>query len=146
MQNVPLQLVIVFLAAFAASCDLSFDPNRGWKEIMGVIRTDSEATAIPDSANAGVPFDVAFATYGICTRAGRTRLTLTANRAEIEPWNLIPDPPPQACNLFPSDPHHRVTLRFDHPGPATVVIRGLRDWAPNTSLDTVEIVRTVVIR
>ena len=147
MPRISSRLVLFYLATLTASCDLSVDPNRGWREIMGVLRTDSaEQIDMPDSASAGVAFDVAFTTYGICRRAGNTRVTLTGNRAEIEPRDLIPDPSPQACNLFPYDPNHRVSIRFDHPGPATVVVRGLRDWAPNIALDTLEIVRTVVIR
>ena len=145
--NLPVRLAICSLLALTASCDLSVDGDHGWQEIMGVLGTDSaEQVSMPDSAHAGVPFDVGFATHGICTRAGGTRVTLTANRAEIEPRDLVPDPLPQTCNLFPYSPHHRVTIRFDHPGPATVVVRGLREWAPNTPLDTLEIVRTVIIR
>jgi hypothetical protein len=149
MLNQALKYVAPFIASFIASCDLSVDPNRGWLEILGMIDIEAGGNiTVPDTVIAGAAFEVGFDTNGnSCVRGGGTKVvTQTAFRAVVEPRDYVPSPPPQSCDDIYNIFQHRVTVRFDQPGLATVAIRGLRSWSLTSPLDTVTIEHTVLVR
>jgi hypothetical protein len=134
------------LLGLPIACDMSVDPNRGWLEVTGNME-EGQGITIPLEATAGAPFDVEFNTGGTdaaCYRPTRPRIMQTATRADIEPRVFINVNDGVVCDDIYIPYTHRATLRFDQPGVATVVIKGLRGSV--RARDTLIFERTVLIR
>ena len=139
-------LVCVFAVGLMPSCDMSVDPNQGWLEVTGRM-AEGQAITLPQEVLAGTSFDVEFNTGGGdrgCYRPTKPRVLQTASRAEVEPRVFINANEGVVCDDIYITYTHRATLRFDQPGVATVVVKGIReDVSPP---DTLLFERTVLIR
>jgi hypothetical protein len=142
-------IAVFALSALVGGCDLSVDPNKGWRETLGHMDfINGAAVSLPQTASAGTPFEVSFNTDGnSCVRGGPTVIVgQTADRVVIEPRDLVPTPPPLSCNDIYISFQHRVMVRFDSPGTSTVVIRALGQRTHWDPVDTLTVERTVMIR
>jgi hypothetical protein len=142
------RLLLATLALGTTACDLSVAPAPGLTEIIAVVH--EHTIVVPDTAVAGVAFNVDFATGGDgCFWFRGTKVRQTATHAEIEPRALVQTFAlgefVSACELG-SGFVHRASLRYDTPGWVTIHIRSLRAWSRTAPLDTVIFERTVVIR
>ncbi|MDH5759540.1 MAG: hypothetical protein OEZ65_08115 [Gemmatimonadota bacterium] len=107
-------------------CRNVFGPAE--ERVLGVIEfhADSVKVDVPDSAVASVAFQVAVTTYGGgCVRQGDTEVAIQGLQARVTPWDIETVekdwPCPDMLRFFV----HVTSVRFDAPGDATVVFRGL---------------------
>jgi hypothetical protein len=136
--------VLILMALVAtAGCDslLGNDPRELRKpSILGINGGPTDIT-VPDSVDAGVPFEVGIRSYGFgCRTLGETPTVVQALIAQVAPYDLerVNDACPAVIQTF----DHRATLTLSTPGAAQVVILGVRE--PEHTQLTVS--RTVVVR
>lgn len=98
---------------------------------------------IPDTVDAGVPFDVMVRTFGGgCDRIGPTEVARGATEAVVVPMDYTLVGPNLACPDILRSFDHETTVTFANPGEGRVVIRALRE--PEDTVET--LTRTVWVR
>jgi hypothetical protein len=123
-------IIAAAVALLAAACgEYTVEPA------LLAIRIDTARLVVPDSVPAGEPFDVTFTVFaGGCTReVSRVDVRVRRATAEIRP----------KMRRFRSDVctadllvlSQKVRVRFDHPGVATVRLRGVRERPSAISSD-----------
>lgn len=132
------------LTLLLAGCSTPLEPRE--EREIGVILgygSDDPQIVVPDSTDAGGPFEISVTTYGnSCVRKGETELVLAGDSATLTPYDYTTRSDDINCadllRLF----EHSAVLRFDGAGTAYVLIRGREE--PSGELVTV--VREVIIR
>lgn len=135
---VSITLAATFVLSALAAC------GEGRYALRRGVLADVE---VPDVVVAGETFAVRVRTYGGgCDREGRTRVSVSGDRAVVEPFDwFLSSAAEVACPAVASTFRHEVSLRFDAPGEARVVIRARRfDRAPEGNVVDVEV--PVVVR
>lgn len=129
------------LAALAAAACTS--PFGSTERRLAVIELGDGAPQVeaPATATAGTPFEVRITSYGGgCIRAARTQVRLGASTATVEPYQIIEHG--RACTADLRTDVNTATVRFDTPGTAKVVFRGLNDAAD----EVITVERTVQVQ
>ncbi len=105
---------------------------------------DSSMIAVPDTAHAGDPVSVGFATYGGgCTGEDTTVASVVGSRAEIVPYQRVYTPRPnEGCTSELRINRRSVHVSFAAPGLAQVIVIGRTQPADSI----IHIVRAIVIR
>lgn len=119
---------LALLALTAAACPSPFGPDT--ERRLAVIELGDEAprVEVPATATAGTPFQVRVTSYGGgCIRAGRTEVRVSGSTATVEPYQIITKH--DVCTADLRIDVNTASVRFDAPGTATVVVRGLNDAA-----------------
>ena len=102
-----------------AACGL-FGPDE--ERRRGLI-LDGHENDVPDSVQVGQPFEAVIVTYGSCTRAGDTVVSMSSpDVATVEPYDIVSDDHICPSALF--NFRHRVSLTFNEPGEASIVVIG----------------------
>lgn len=105
----------------------------------------------PDTATAGVPFEVIVNTYGAdgCWRAAGAEITATGSTAEITPYDIDANPQTAMCIMAVRRLPRSVRISFSTPGEGLIRVTGRRvvdDTGAELRDDTVTIEKRVVVR
>lgn len=151
-------IAVVAACLAIAAASLGCGDGRRYETRLAVIDTgvpEDLHVTVPDTVRAGEPVDVHIRTYGGgCLvrdpgRRGRTSVHAEGPRIRLEPFDVFDLGPSSlqggwSCTDVLSYWTRTVPVRFDEPGNAVVVVRGL-SWS-TTPAATIEVERTVVVR
>lgn len=113
------------------------------RRVLGTIEHygDAAVVSVPDTVVAGETFTVRVRTYGGgCVSQGHTEAKVSGTQAMITPFDIRSDA--EVCTQELRFFDHAAELRFEQPGTAEVVVRGVRK--PGDEVITIE--RRVVVR
>ena len=114
-------LAILVLILQGAACGL-FGPDEERRRGRILEGNDNE---VPDSVRLGQPFEVTIFTYGSCTSGGDEVVTWPSpDTAKIEPYDIVDVSGDYICPSALLPIPHAVSLTFDVPGEAFVVVIG----------------------
>jgi hypothetical protein len=140
-----MRLVLVFAAVAFSACALSGGSSERQLAVIDFGGgSDTVVFVVPDTVLKSTPFEVTVRTYGGgCVKQGDTEVSLTANVAEVRPFDSFPVGR-QSCTLILRLFTHRATLQFNAAGSSTVRVRGRRQAG---NADTIVVrERSVVVR
>jgi hypothetical protein len=141
-----LRIGIMLLPVALISCSSVMEPD--WKQQPAVIAFYDGRSIVPytdlvlpDTVNAGAPFEVRFATHAgnLCIREDQTLIRYSHQLADITPYDSVPYP--ESCLDGLQQFRRTVTLRFPSPGKATVRLHGAPTVAGPALIE-----RTVIVR
>ena len=120
-----MRLVPVFAAvAFSGCAPFEGSSERQLALIDFGGGSDTVVFVVPDTVLKSTPFEVTVRSYGGgCIRQGDTEVSISANVAEVRPFDSFPVGP-QSCTLELRFFTHAATLQFNSAGSATVRVRG----------------------
>lgn len=133
-------LSILLLSGFLAGCWAVVGPDE--ERRLGVIafHGDPVVVGVPETAEAGAPFDVTIRTYGGgCISKGDTEVTVRGLVVDVVPYDVHSGH--NVCTSELRQFEHRATVTLTNPGIAQVRFRG-QSVPADTSL---VVIREVVI-
>ena len=132
---------LALAALVTAACPSPFGVDTERRRAVIELGDEAPEVEVPATAAAGAPFTVKITSYGGgCIRAGRTEVSVSGSVATVEPYQIIEKR--EICTADLRIEVNTASIRFDTPGPAKVVFRGLNDAA--NEVITVE--RTVQVQ
>lgn len=123
----PSRLLVAFSAVTLLACTDSFDPDES--RMVGHIPPryldagSEHAPQIPETATAGVPFEITIWTFSFCSVAS-TDISEYGGSAVVIPYVV---PYRGVCTLVKRPHEHTATVVFTDPGIAEIVLRYSRE-------------------
>lgn len=135
-----LQASLALAALAAAACPSPFGSTERRLAVIE-LGDDPPEVVVPATATAGTPFEVRVTSYGGgCISAAPTRVSVSGSTATVEPYQVITRG--RACTADFRTDVNVATVRFNAPGTARVIVRGLNDAADQV----VTVERTVQVQ
>lgn len=136
-------LCVIFVAACGDDTLVQpFEPE-GLQPARLEFHGDPARVTIPQTATAGVPFEISIQTYGGgCIEAGPTPVKLLGGTLDIRPLDDFP-PPESLCSADVRFNDHSVTYTVDAPMTLEVVVHGVR--VSEAGREDVTVTGTIVV-
>lgn len=108
------------------ACGSPTDPGVRVLATVGMFFPDDPSIEVPDSVDAGVPFEIRVRTYGDgCTGPGPTEVVVTPDATVVSPYNFHDGGP--ICDASLTVLPHAASVTLHTPGTARLVVRGHLD-------------------
>jgi hypothetical protein len=136
-----LRASLALAALVAAACPSPFSADTERRRAIIVLGDAAPEVEVPATATVGAPFTVKVTSYGGgCVRADRTEVGVSGSVATVEPYQVIEKG--RACTADLRTDVNIASIRFDTPGTAKVVFRGLN----NAANEVITVERTVQVQ